>query len=216
MISSTYLYVEPSWAGLKSAIYKPLSNVLHSVKCTSYSLLIKIDTIFIYLDTIWAWQLTSFKLYESQNKVQTHKLLINQTIADNEPLPRNSRKRCWRRPSELLTLIRTNRWSVTSYHIYLRKCLGSDIVKLDLPDKHPTIQHVWDGSWTAGIGASKHIGTMILKQYMTFLGYRIPLTSSYLKAEQVSLFYFFSWKFVLIKLDLYKLDYRFVDQYTLD
>ncbi|CAL2045162.1 unnamed protein product [Caenorhabditis brenneri] len=61
---------------------------------------------------------------------------------------------------------------------------GSDIIKTDLSDPQPAVQHVWDGKWEVKSEEDKHCGVMHLNQYMTIWGYRVPLTSSKLIAEQ--------------------------------
>lgn len=66
--------------------------------------------------------------------------------------------------------------------------LGADIFKFELNNTKPMIQHCWTGSWEAGTGDMKHLGTMLLDQYLTFYGMQIPLTASKLKAQQVNSF----------------------------
>uniref|UniRef100_A0A1I7U978 cholesterol 7-desaturase n=1 Tax=Caenorhabditis tropicalis TaxID=1561998 RepID=A0A1I7U978_9PELO len=61
---------------------------------------------------------------------------------------------------------------------------GSDIIKTDLSDPQPAVQHVWDGKWEVKSDEDKHCGVMHLNQYMTIWGYRVPLTGSKLIAEQ--------------------------------
>ncbi|CAP29052.2 Protein CBR-DAF-36 [Caenorhabditis briggsae] len=62
---------------------------------------------------------------------------------------------------------------------------GSDIIKTDLSDPQPAVQHVWDGKWEVKSEEDKHCGVMHLNQFMTIWGYKVPLTSSKLVAEQV-------------------------------
>ncbi|CAI4225626.1 unnamed protein product [Auanema sp. JU1783] len=62
---------------------------------------------------------------------------------------------------------------------------GSDITRISLDDMKPRISHAWNGSWTEGVGKEKHIGTMILEQYLVlFSRFKLPFTDSYLRAEQ--------------------------------
>ncbi|CAA98235.2 Cholesterol 7-desaturase [Caenorhabditis elegans] len=61
---------------------------------------------------------------------------------------------------------------------------GSDIIKTDLSDPQPAVQHVWDGKWEVKSEEDRHCGVMHLNQFMTFWGYKVPLTSSKLVAEQ--------------------------------
>ncbi|ULT89723.1 hypothetical protein L3Y34_008255 [Caenorhabditis briggsae] len=61
---------------------------------------------------------------------------------------------------------------------------GSDIIKTDLSDPQPAVQHVWDGKWEVKSEEDKHCGVMHLNQFMTIWGYKVPLTSSKLVAEQ--------------------------------
>ncbi|CAO4379781.1 unnamed protein product [Caenorhabditis nigoni] len=61
---------------------------------------------------------------------------------------------------------------------------GSDIIKTDLSDPQPTVQHVWDGKWEVKSEEHKHCGVMHLNQFMTIWGHKVPLTSSKLVAEQ--------------------------------
>ncbi|UMM35529.1 hypothetical protein L5515_008105 [Caenorhabditis briggsae] len=61
---------------------------------------------------------------------------------------------------------------------------GSDIIKTDLSDPQPAVQHVWDGKWEVKSEEDKYCGVMHLNQFMTIWGYKVPLTSSKLVAEQ--------------------------------
>lgn len=62
---------------------------------------------------------------------------------------------------------------------------GSDIIRTDLSDVQPAVQHVWDGKWEVRSEEEKHCGVMHLNQYMTIWGWKVPLTASKLIAEQV-------------------------------
>ncbi|CAI5455943.1 unnamed protein product [Caenorhabditis angaria] len=61
---------------------------------------------------------------------------------------------------------------------------GSDIVKTNLSDMNPIVEHVWNGKWEVKSDEDKHCGVMHLDQYMKIFGFRVPLTSSKLVAEQ--------------------------------
>ncbi|CAI2354454.1 unnamed protein product [Caenorhabditis sp. 36 PRJEB53466] len=61
---------------------------------------------------------------------------------------------------------------------------GSDIIRTDLSELQPAVQHVWDGKWEVRSEEEKHCGVMHLNQYMTLWGFKLPLTGSRLIAEQ--------------------------------
>ncbi|VDL83903.1 unnamed protein product [Nippostrongylus brasiliensis] len=63
--------------------------------------------------------------------------------------------------------------------------LGNNLFNINLDNEKPLIRHVWDGKWAPRTGDEAHISVMHLDQYMTIGGYKIPLTSSRLRAEQV-------------------------------
>ncbi|CAB3400455.1 unnamed protein product [Caenorhabditis bovis] len=61
---------------------------------------------------------------------------------------------------------------------------GSDIIKTNLSNPSPIVQHVWNGKWEIKSDEDKHCGVMHLDQYMTIMGFKVPLTKSKLIAEQ--------------------------------
>ena len=63
---------------------------------------------------------------------------------------------------------------------------GNDVTRIELSKTEPLVKHIWEGSWSCGEeDDDKHIGTMLLKQFMTFAGIQIPLTYTDLKAVQI-------------------------------
>lgn len=64
---------------------------------------------------------------------------------------------------------------------------GNNLFKIDLDNASPLIRHMWDGKWAPQTGDDAHVSVMHLDQYMTIGGYRIPMTTSKLRAEQVRL-----------------------------
>ncbi|PAV91236.1 hypothetical protein WR25_09195 [Diploscapter pachys] len=63
---------------------------------------------------------------------------------------------------------------------------GSDIINsIDLSLENIfQVTHTWNGEWFS-LEDQKHIGVMHLKQYMQFMGWPIPGSDSFLRAEQV-------------------------------
>ncbi|KJH52421.1 rieske [2Fe-2S] domain protein [Dictyocaulus viviparus] len=61
---------------------------------------------------------------------------------------------------------------------------GNNLLNIDLDNTKPFIRHVWNGKWTPKSGDEAHVSIMYLDQYMTIGSYKIPLTSTRLKAEQ--------------------------------
>ncbi|KAK6058919.1 rieske [2Fe-2S] domain protein, partial [Cooperia oncophora] len=64
---------------------------------------------------------------------------------------------------------------------------GNNLFNIDLDNTNPVIRHIWDGKWAPQTGEDTHLSVMHLDQYMTFAGFKIPLTSSRLRAEQVNI-----------------------------
>ncbi|VDM57427.1 unnamed protein product [Angiostrongylus costaricensis] len=61
---------------------------------------------------------------------------------------------------------------------------GSNLFNIDLDNSKHWIRHVWDGNWAPKSNDESHVSVMHLDQYLTIGGYKIPLTSSRLQAEQ--------------------------------
>ncbi|CAJ0596340.1 unnamed protein product [Cylicocyclus nassatus] len=62
---------------------------------------------------------------------------------------------------------------------------GQNVLDIDLDNTKPLIRHTWDGKWVPKTGDEAHASVMYLDQFLSIAGWRIPMTSSKLRAEQL-------------------------------